>query len=208
MAVRIEHKNNIAGYLDCSTNPNFPAAVLQQKFVVTVAGKIGGASGINVSPGDEIECIITTDTGGTYAEVGANFIYIQANVEQATETTLGLAKIATQTVTDTGTNDTDYITALKLLVNLATKGSLFRYKGATDCSTNPNYPAGKVGDAYRATNGGFIGGSSGKTITTNGLYYCIADNAGGNEATVGSSWAVLSSSSSSTSRGAFGSFNS
>ena len=40
------------GTLDCSTNPNYPAASAGHLYIVSVAGKIGGASGIVVDVGD------------------------------------------------------------------------------------------------------------------------------------------------------------
>lgn len=66
--------------IDCSTNPNYPAATSGWVYVVSVAGKIGGASGINVEPNDTIYCI-TTNAGGTQAAVGANFIIVQGNTD-------------------------------------------------------------------------------------------------------------------------------
>lgn len=67
---------------------------------------------------------------------------------------------------------------------------------AEDCSGNPNYREGSVGDQYIVSVAGKIGGASGKTVYVGDLVYCIAKNAGGNEATVGTSWAVCYSGSS------------
>ena len=55
--------------LDCSTNPNYPSGLLGDQYVVTVAGKIGGASGHDVHVGDIITCIVA-NSGGTEASVG------------------------------------------------------------------------------------------------------------------------------------------
>src|ERR1051325_864869 len=44
------------GVIDCSTNPNYPAADAGHLFIVSVAGKIGGASGVSVEVGDMIIC--------------------------------------------------------------------------------------------------------------------------------------------------------
>lgn len=65
---------------------------------------------------------------------------------------------------------------------------------AVDCSANPNYPEALVGDQYIVTVAGFIGGGSGKTVSVGDLVYCIIDNAGGTEASVGANWKVCSSS--------------
>lgn len=61
---------------------------------------------------------------------------------------------------------------------------------AVDCSANPNYPEALVGDQYIVTVAGIIGGGSGKTVSVGDLVYCVAPNAGGTEASVGTSWKV------------------
>ena len=61
---------------------------------------------------------------------------------------------------------------------------------AVDCSANPNYQEGLVGDQYIVTVAGIIGGGSGKTVSVGDLVYCVAANAGGTEASVGTSWKV------------------
>lgn len=99
--------------INCSANPNYPASTKGDGYVVTVAGKIGGASGVDVRVGAEIRCKVTS-AAGTHAAVGANFYILESDLDQATETVAGFAKVATQAITDTGTNDTDFITAKKL----------------------------------------------------------------------------------------------
>lgn len=68
--------------IDCSSNPNYPASTAGWVYVVSAAGKIGGASGANVEVNDTIYCI-TTNAGGTQAVVGTNFIIVQANIDGA-----------------------------------------------------------------------------------------------------------------------------
>lgn len=68
---------------------------------------------------------------------------------------------------------------------------LLELKGSTDCSSNPNYPAGSIGDAYYVSVAGKIGGASGKSVEVGDLYVAKADNAGGTEGSVGTSWFVL-----------------
>lgn len=67
------------GTLDCSSNPNFPAATVGDAIVVSVAGKVGGSSGSVVDAGDTIVCTVT-NAGGTQAAVGADFDIVQSNV--------------------------------------------------------------------------------------------------------------------------------
>jgi len=86
------------GGIDASANPNYPAANVGDFYRVTVAGLIGGASGIAVTPGDVIENFATS-IAGTQAAVGASWTIVQANVDQATTSTLGLTAFATATET-------------------------------------------------------------------------------------------------------------
>lgn len=58
--------------IDCSGNPNYPAGLFGDRLVVTVAGKIGGASGADVFVGDIISCIVA-NAGGTEASVGSSW---------------------------------------------------------------------------------------------------------------------------------------
>lgn len=65
------------------------------------------------------------------------------------------------------------------------------YKGVIDCSANPNYPAALSGESYTVSVAGKIGGASGETVDVGDLIIASADNAGGTEASVGTSWFVL-----------------
>lgn len=80
--------------------------------------------------------------------------------------------------------------AVKTYVDNAVTG-LLDFKGATDASSNPNYPAALKGDAYIISVAGKIGGASGKSVDVGDIYLATADNAGGAEAAVGASWSVL-----------------
>lgn len=68
---------------------------------------------------------------------------------------------------------------------------LLDLKGDTDASANPNYPSALKGDAYYVTVAGKVGGASGKSVDIGDVYVAKADNAGGTEASVGTSWFVL-----------------
>jgi hypothetical protein len=68
------------GAIDCSANPNYPAADAGHLYRVSVAGKIGGASGVNVEVGDTLLCNTDGTASGTQAAVGANWNVIQANL--------------------------------------------------------------------------------------------------------------------------------
>ncbi len=68
------------GDIDASTNPNYPAAVVGDLYIFSVAGKIGGASGINVEAKDSITCKIDT-VAGDQAAVGTNWNITQGNTD-------------------------------------------------------------------------------------------------------------------------------
>jgi hypothetical protein len=80
--------------------------------------------------------------------------------------------------------------AVKTYVDAAVTG-LLEFKGSTDASANPNYPSALKGDAYVVSIAGKVGGASGKSVDVGDIYLAIADNAGGTEASVGTSWDVL-----------------
>ncbi len=71
------------GVIDCSANPNYPAADAGHLYKVSVAGKIGGASGAVVEPGDTLYCITDSTASGTQAGVGAAWVIVQVNVDGA-----------------------------------------------------------------------------------------------------------------------------
>ena len=68
---------------------------------------------------------------------------------------------------------------------------LLDFKGSTDCSANPNYPAASKGDYYLVSVAGKIGGASGISVEVGDSYFALADNAGGTQAGVGTSWTVV-----------------
>lgn len=80
--------------------------------------------------------------------------------------------------------------SVKAYVDTAVTG-LLDFKGSTDASANPNYPAASKGDAYVVSVAGKIGGASGITVEVGDMYIATADNAGGTQASVGTSWSLL-----------------
>lgn len=102
------------GVIDCSGNPNYPAADAGHLYKVSVAGKIGGASGVNVTAGDTLYCVTDSSAAGNQATVGANWVVVQANVEQATTSTLGLVALADSTVAEAKSDTAKAVTAAAL----------------------------------------------------------------------------------------------
>lgn len=74
------------GVVDCSSNPNYPAASRGWTYRVSVAGKIGGASGINVEAGDILICLTDGTASGNQATVGSSWSTIQTNIDGALTT--------------------------------------------------------------------------------------------------------------------------
>lgn len=98
------------GAIDASTNPNYPAGDAGDTYKISVAGKIGGASGIDVTVGDMIICQSDSTAAGDHATVGSNWNIIQANVDRATTSTLGLAEYATTTEAEARSSTTTAVT--------------------------------------------------------------------------------------------------
>jgi hypothetical protein len=71
------------GVVDCSSNPDYPAADAGHVYRVSVAGKIGGASGVAVEAGDQLLCIADASAAGDQATVGSNWSITQANIDGA-----------------------------------------------------------------------------------------------------------------------------
>ena len=91
-----------------------------------------------------------------------------------------------------GTNTTQIATTAFVVGEVASAVTgLLDYKGNVDCSANPNYPSASKGDTYYVSVAGKIGGASGVSVDVGDAVVAKADNAGGTEASVGTSWFVL-----------------
>lgn len=146
------------GAIDCSTNPNYPASNQGDRWEVTVAGKIGGPSGINVDVYDEIVCVAAS-ASGDQATVGVNFYIVQGNIERATETTNGYTSYATDAEVQAGTNNTKTITPLKLYNwFVALVQSIFVKKGTLTTNYIPKATASDtIGDSQIFDDGTNVG---------------------------------------------------
>ncbi len=132
---------------------------------------------------------------GTYFQV-ANLYQGSSLVlpSDATEDQRGIAKIASTADINAGADNSKIVTPAKLAAYVANKlTNLWEDKGLMDCSANPPYPAGQVGDAYTVSVAGKIGGPAGMNVAVRAIIYCHQDNAGGTQAQVGDKWTVLQS---------------
>jgi hypothetical protein len=102
---------NLEGGFAAGSATEFPTAAGGTKkgdyWYVTSNGTVNGAI---LKVGDVIIAAINNPNVSTTTD----WIILQTNVDQATETVAGIAKIATQAETNTGTNDTNIVTPLKL----------------------------------------------------------------------------------------------
>jgi hypothetical protein len=71
------------GVIDCSANPNYPAADAGDVYKISVAGKIGGSSGTNVEAGDILLCTSDATSSGNQATVGTYWSIQQTNIDGA-----------------------------------------------------------------------------------------------------------------------------
>lgn len=156
------------GAIDCSANPNYPASNKGDRWEVTVAGKIGGPSGINVDVYDEIVCV-TASASGDQATVGVNFYIVQGNIERATETTNGYTSYATDAETQGNTENTKTITPLKLYNWFVAKiQSVFVKKGTLTTNYIPKATSSDtIGDSSITDDGTTVSINKKTSITQN-----------------------------------------
>ena len=126
--------------LDCSTNPDYPLSDAGQSYYVTVGGKIGGASGVDVQQGDTIYCKNPAGSpGGDEATVGADFFIVEGNKDQATETQTGLVALATQTEVNDGLDAIKAVTPLTLQTKLNNAFNSLKYNTPIGDGTNTSF---------------------------------------------------------------------
>lgn len=159
-------------------------------------GSGGGVDTANSPNANEFARFTDADTieGRTVSETKSDLgLENVTNESKATMfTNAALTGNPTAPTPSPGDNDTSIATTafVKDAVDTAVTG-LLEFKGSQDCSGNPNYPAASKGDGYVVSVAGKIGGASGKSVDVGDWYIATADNAGGSEATVGTSWTVL-----------------
>lgn len=141
------------GTIDCSANPNYPAASKGDTYKVSVAGKVGGASGVSVDAGDWV--VANTDNaGGTQASVGSNWDTLEHNgaFGAATYTPSVQSVTSSATVTPTFSDDAVKITAQAAGLTLANwSGTAIPMWGmAIRIKDNGTVRAISYGSKYRA----------------------------------------------------------
>lgn len=110
--------------LDASSNPNFPESDPGQSYYITVAGTVGG---IPVNIGDQLICKAKNGSPGGGVAVANDFFVVESNRSQATTQELGVARIASQTQVNEGTNNTVIVTPQTLQTKLNTAFNSRKY---------------------------------------------------------------------------------
>lgn len=102
---------NLEGGFDAAVSSSFPVSSGGTKkgdyWYATSAGTVNGIV-------FEIGDVLVANKDNASTSLVSDWVFLQTNVSQATESVQGIARIATQSITNTGTNDTDIVTPLKL----------------------------------------------------------------------------------------------
>lgn len=154
----------------------------------------GGAGAVDSVNGQDGDVVLTADDIDT-DEAG---VTIQEALDAKQDSLVFTPEdVANKDIdgTLTDNSDTKYPSqkAVKTYVdNLLTASNAVVYKGAIDCSSNPNYPAANAGDLYRVSVAGKIGGASGPNVQAGDTLLCFVDStSSGDHATVGTSWNII-----------------
>jgi len=121
------------GAINAETNPTYPTATVGEFYKISVAGKLGGVNGPSVGINDTAYCTVENSPAGDHATVGANWVILQANVDNATTTASGIVQLAEAIDVETGTNANKAITPAALAPLLVAMPRIFK---ATVADTN------------------------------------------------------------------------
>lgn len=99
--------------LDASGNPDYPAALKGDSYIITADGRIGGALGPEVKAGDVVNAR-ADNPGGTHAAVGASWYILETNQSEASDTVMGYVRRATIAEVNAGTDVNAYVSSGRL----------------------------------------------------------------------------------------------
>lgn len=85
--------------LSATGNPNYPAALVGDQYIITAAGKVGGAGGKYVFVGDIIFCA-TSNAGGNEATVGGDWYICRSGGSAYTQTYLSEVSLSSADILD------------------------------------------------------------------------------------------------------------
>lgn len=201
------------GGIDCSASPNYPAASNGHTYYVTVAGKIGGASGISVEVNDLIICNVDGSAAGAQATVGANWTINHAGSPSGAVTSTASSTLDNQITRFDSTTGTVIQNSLATIddagsINIPS-GQSFKINGSA--LTQDNIPDGTTNKQYSATEktklagieasadvtdaqnvGSSVNGSSAKATLVDNDKFAIIDSEASNVLKT-SLWSVIKS---------------
>lgn len=131
-AIAVAGLMEIKGDLDCSANPNYPAALVGDTYYVTVAGRIGGGSGRLVDISDAIVCK-ADNAGGTEAAVGISWFVLEHNLQGALLAANNLSDLtdAAAARSNLGLGDAAVTTVAAILASAASAAASASKAGST-----------------------------------------------------------------------------
>lgn len=159
---------------------------------------VAANKGLYATGADAFSTFDLTAFGRTFGGY-ANSATAKAGLAIVVADVTGAAPLASPTFTGAplaptaggGNNTTQLATTAFVQQEIATGvATTWKVKGNIDCSANPNYPAATVGDTYKVSVAGRIGGGSGIVVEVGDTLTCVATAASGNQATVGTSWNI------------------
>jgi hypothetical protein len=150
------------GVIDCTGNPNYPAADCGHTYRVSVAGKIGGAAGVTVEVGDILTCIHDGALAGSQATAGGYWTIIQANIDGA---------LLTSSIGVTIQPYDTELAALAGLVSAADKMPFFTGNGTAALTTLTAFARNLLGGADAAAMLATLGITSGYASNVSGNGY-------------------------------------
>lgn len=162
------------GATDCSTNPNYPAADAGHLYIVSVAGKIGGASGISVEAGDSFICKTDGTAAGTQAQRGASWNVVQGNTVGALLAANNLSDVASAatartnlvlgSVDNTSDASKPVSTAQQTALDLKVPTSYLDTDTALTANSDLKVATQKATKAYVDANGGGVTNGAGANV--------------------------------------------
>lgn len=185
------------GVIDCSANPNYPAADAGHTYKVSVAGKIGGASGPDVVAGDLIICTTDGTTSGDHATKGSFWDIVHVAGAAGTVISTAATPLDNQIVRLDGTGGVTIQNSLAVIddngaINIPSgqaykiNGSALNQDNVGDGTTNKAYTAieqtklAGIETAADVTDAGNVGssinGASAKATIVDGDKFAIADS--------------------------------
>lgn len=147
------------GVINCSTNPNYPAADAGWTYKVSVAGRIGGASGVVVAAGDIAICTSDGTAAGDQATVGTSWNVIFQN------SAAGEVTSSSGSSTDNAIVRMDSTTGTVIQTSLATIDD----NGSHNVPAGQSYKVNGVALVTNATHTGDVTGDSALTIAADAV---------------------------------------